>query len=111
MLLDPSATSVQTNVRSERPIPPYAGTEGAKRAENNRSESGQTSQAAPDVVTRISAAALEASRALTQAGQAADKSAAEESVRASERREPLPEQAPEQLTRAGQRFRGVNLIV
>lgn len=110
MLLDPSATSVQTNVRSERPVSPYAGSEGEKKAKSNRSESGQTSQASPDVVTKISAAALEASRALTQAGQAADKSAAEESVRASERREP-PEQAPDQRPPSGQRFRGVNLVV
>lgn len=111
MPLDLSATSVQTNVRSERPLSPYAGSEGEKKAKSNRSESGQTSQASPDVVTRISAAALEASRALTQAGQAADKSAAEESVRASERREPPPEQPPEQRTPSGQRFRGVNLVV
>jgi hypothetical protein len=87
MLLDPSATSVQTNVKTERPVSPYAQAEGAKKAENNRSESGQTSQASPDVVTKISAAALEASRAVTQAGQAADQKP-RRSHAAAERREP-----------------------
>ncbi|MFA6284452.1 MAG: hypothetical protein WC633_09950 [Desulfurivibrionaceae bacterium] len=111
MPLDPSATSVQTNVRTERPVSPYAGSEGEKRAERNRSESGQTSQAAPDVVTKISAAALEASRALTQAQQAADQNAAEESVRESERREPPARQQQEQNTRMEQRSRGVNVVV
>ncbi|MFA7348358.1 MAG: hypothetical protein WCZ86_11405 [Desulfurivibrionaceae bacterium] len=111
MLLDPSATSVQTNVRTERPVSPYAQAEGAKKAENNRSESGQTSQASPDVVSKISAAALEESRALTQAGQAADQNAAEESVRAAERREPPPRQEQEQNMRAEQRSRGVNVVV
>jgi len=111
MLFDPSATSGQANVRAERPVFPYAGAEGAKKAENNRSESGQTSQASPDVVTRISAAALEASRALTQAGQAADKSGAEESVRASERREPPPREPQGEKTQAQRRSGGVNLVV
>jgi hypothetical protein len=111
MPLDPSATSVQTNVRSERPVSPYAGSEGEKRAKSNRSESGQTSQASPDVVTRISAAALEASRALTQAGQAADQSGAEDSVRESERREPPPRESQEQSMRREQRSRGVNVVV
>lgn len=111
MLLDPSATSVQTNVRTERPVSPYAQAEGAKKAENNRSESGQTSQASPDVVSKISAAALEASRALTQAGQAADQNAVEESVRESERREPPPRQQQEQSARMEQRSRGVNVVV
>lgn len=111
MLLDPSATSVQTNVRTDRPVSPYAQAEGAKKAENNRSESGQTSQASPDVVSKISAAALEASRALTQAGQAADQNAAEESVRESERREPPPRQQQEQSARMEQRSRGVNVVV
>jgi len=111
MPLDPSATSVQTNVRTERPVSPYAGSEGEKRAERNRSESGQTSQAAPDVVTKISAAALEASRALTQAQQAADQNAAEESVRESERREPPARQQQEQNARMEQRSRGVNVVV
>ncbi len=111
MLLDPSATSVQTNVRSERPVSPYAGSEGEKKARSNRSESGQTSQASPDVVTKISAAALEASRALTQAGQAADQSAPEESVRESERREPPARQPQEQRTQTERRSRGVNVVV
>jgi len=100
MPLDPSATSVQTNVRSERPVSPYAG-----------SESGQTSQASPDVVTKISAAALEASRALTQAGQAADESAPEESVRESERREPSARPPQEQRIQTERRSRGVNVVV
>jgi hypothetical protein len=111
MPLDSSATSVQTNVRTERPVSPYAGSEGEKKAERNRSEAGQTSQAAPDVVTKISAAALEASRALTQAQQAADQNAAEESVREAERREPPPRQEQEQRTRTEQRSRGVNVVV
>lgn len=111
MPLDPSATSVQTNVRSERPVSPYAGSEGEKKAKSNRSESGQTSQASPDVVSRISAAALEASRALTQAGQAADQNGPEESVRESERREPPPRESREQSTRREQRARGVNVVV
>ncbi|MFH1021649.1 MAG: hypothetical protein V1782_13720 [Pseudomonadota bacterium] len=111
MPLDPSATSVQTNVRTERPVSPYAGAEGERKAKNNRSESGQTSQASPDVVSKISAAALEASRALTQAGQAADQNAAEESVRAAERREPPPRQEQEQNMRAENRSRGVNVVV
>ena len=111
MLLDPSATSVQANVRTERPVSPYAGAEGEKKAENNRSESGQTSQASPDVVSNISAAALEASRALTQAGQAADQNGPEESVRESERREPPPRQQQEQRARTEERSRGVNVVV
>lgn len=111
MPLDPSATSVQTNVRSERPVSPYAGSEGEKKARSNRSESGQTSQASPDVVTKISAAALEASRALTQAGQAADQNAAEEAVRESERRGGQSRQQQEQSTRREQRSRGVNVVV
>jgi len=111
MLLDPSATSVQANARTERPVSPYAQAEGAKKAENNRSESGQTSQASPDVVTKISAAALEASRAVTQAGQAADQNAAEEAMRAAERREPPPRQQQEQNARMEQRSRGVNVVV
>lgn len=111
MPLDPSATSVQTNVRSERPVSPYAGSEGEKKAKSNRSESGQTSQASPDVVTRLSAAALEASRALTQAGQAADQNGPEESVRESERREPPPREPQEQSMRREQRARGVNVVV
>ena len=111
MPLDSSATSVQTNVRSERPVSPYAGSEGEKKAKNNRSESGQTSQASPDVVTKISAAALEASRALAQAGQTADQNAPEESVRAAERREPPPRPPQEQSTRTQQRSRGVNVVV
>ena len=111
MLLDPSATSVQANVRTERPVSPYAGAEGEKKAKNNRSESGQTSQASPDVVNKISAAALEASRALTQAGQAADKNAAEEAVRAAARREPPPRPQQEQRAQTEQRSRGVNVVV
>lgn len=111
MPLDPSATSVQTNVRSERPLSPYAGSEGEKKARSNRSESGQTSQASPDVVTRISAAALEASRALTQTGQAADQTGPEESVRESERRELRPREQQEQSARREQRSRGVNVVV
>jgi len=111
MPLDPSATSVQTNVRSERPVSPYAGSEGEKKARSNRSESGQTSQASPDVVTKISAAALEASRALTQAGQAADESAPEESVRESERREPSARPPQEQRIQTERRSRGVNVVV
>ena len=111
MLLDPSATSVQTNVRTERPVSPYAGAEGDKKAKNNRSESGQTSQASPDVVSKISSAALEASRALAQTRQTADKNAAEESVRAAEKRQPPPRQQQEQNTRAQQRSRGVNVVV
>ncbi|HCC53669.1 MAG TPA: hypothetical protein DEQ20_01885 [Desulfobulbaceae bacterium] len=103
MPLDPSATSVQTNVRSERPLSPYAGAEGEKKAKNNRSESGQTSQASPDVVTNISAAALEASRALAQAGQTADQNAPDELVRESERREtPSAPEASRTLTQAEQ---------
>ena len=111
MPLDPSATSVQTNVRSERPVSPYAGSEGEKKAKSNRSESGQTSQASPDVVTKISAAALEASRAVAQADQAADQNAAEESLREAERREPPPRQEQEQRARTEQRSRGVNVVV
>ena len=111
MLLDPSATSVQTNVKTERPVSPYAQAEGAKKVENNRSESGQTSQASPDVVTKISAAALQASRAVTQAGQAANQNGPEESVRESERREPPPRQQQEQNARVQQRSRGVNVVV
>lgn len=112
MPLDPSATSVQTNVRSERPASPYAGTEGAKKkTDSNRSESGQTSQASPDVVAKISAAALEESRAVAQAEQTADQNAAEESVRESERREPPPRQEQEQRTRTERRSRGVNVVV
>ena len=111
MPLDPSATSVQTNVRTERPVSPYAGSEGEKKAKSNRSESGQTSQASPDVVTKISAAALEASRAVAQADQAADQNAAEESLREAERREPPPRQEQEQRARTEQRSRGVNVVV
>ena len=111
MPIDPSATSVQTNVRTERPVSPYAGSEGEKKSKNNRSESGQTSQASPDVVARISAAALQASRALTQAGQAADQSGPEESVRESERREPPARQPQEQRARTEQRPRGINVVV
>jgi len=110
MPLDPSATSVQTNVRTERPVSPYAQAERAKKAESNRSESGQTSQASPDVITKISAAALEASRALTQAGQAADENGPEESVRESERREPPPREQ-EQRTQTERRSSGVNVVV
>ena len=106
MPLDPSAISVQTNARTERPVSPYAGSEGEKKAKNNRSESGQTSQASPDVVTKISAAALDASRALAQAGQAANQNPPEESVRESEKRQPQ-----EQRTQTQQRSRGVNVVV
>jgi len=109
MLLDPSATSVQTNVRTDRPVSSYAETEGTRKAEGDRSESGRTSQSSPDVVSRISAATLEASRALTQAGQAADQNEPEESVRESERREPPRQQ--EQVARTDQRSRGVDLLV
>lgn len=111
MLLDPSATSVQSNVKTERPVPPYAVPEGENKAKSNRSESGQTSAASPDVVTNISAAALDASRALTQAGQAANQNAPEESVRESERREPPAKQQQEQSAQGGQRSRGVNVVV
>ncbi|HIJ91317.1 MAG: hypothetical protein OEV89_11660 [Desulfobulbaceae bacterium] len=111
MLLDPSATSVQTNVKTDRPVSPYAGAEGDRKPKNNRTESGQTSQASPDVVTKISAAALEASRAVTQAGQAADQNGPEESVRESERREPPSRQQQEQRTQMQQRSRGVNVVV
>jgi len=111
MLLDSSATSGQANVRTERPLSPYAGAEGAKKAERNRPESGQTSQASPDVVSRISAVALETSRALTQAGQAADQSGAEESVRESERREPPPREPQGETTQAQRRSGGVNILV
>ncbi|MFA6498100.1 MAG: hypothetical protein WCV64_02060 [Desulfurivibrionaceae bacterium] len=62
-------------------------------------------------MTKISAAALEASRALTQAGQAADQNAPEEAVRAAERREPPPRPPQEQNTRTQQRSRGVNVVV
>ncbi|MHB8149941.1 MAG: hypothetical protein ACYDIB_07240 [Desulfobulbia bacterium] len=111
MPLDPSATSVQANVRTERPASPYAEAGGAKKTDSNRTESGQTSQASPDVVTKISAAALEASRAVAQADQAADQNAAEESLRARERREPPPRQPEEQNARMEQRSRGVNVVV
>ena len=110
MPLDPSATSVQTNVRTERPVSTYAEAEGERKSKNNRSESGQTSQASPDVVTKISAAALAESRALTQAGQAADENAPEDAVRQAERREP-PRQPLEQRPQAEQRSRGVNVLV
>ena len=111
MLLDPIATSGQVNVRAERPASSYIGSEETKKAESNRSESGQTSQASPDVVSKISVAALEASRALTQARQVADKSAAEESVRASERREPPPGKPQGEMPQAQRRSGGVNLMV
>jgi hypothetical protein len=111
MLFDPGITSGQANGRTERSVSSYAGADETKKAYRERSESGRTSQESSGVVTRISAAALEASRALTQAEQAADKSAAEESVRESERREPPPGELQGQRTPAQQRSGGVNVVV
>lgn len=111
MVLDPTATSVQTNVRTDRTAS-APGADYANRERNNtRQESGQTSQNSPDVVTNISAAALEASRAVTQPTQTADQNRAEESVGEQERREPAVSQRQEQMSRTEQQRRGINLVV
>ncbi len=101
MVLDPSTISAQPNIRTERPEPINTGVEQTNRARPERPEAGQTSEVSPDVVNNVSAAALEASRAATQAPQPADDTPTEDAVRASERRveqrppEPPPE-PPEQ---------------
>ncbi|MGV1099542.1 hypothetical protein ACUUL3_09090 [Thiovibrio sp. JS02] len=110
MLLDPTATSVQTNVKTDRSnAAPQA--DYASRAKNTpRQEAGQTSQTSPDVITSISAAALEASRAVTQPAQTANQNRAEETVRESERREPPARQQQEQMSRSEQQRRGIDLV-
>ncbi|MFZ5773956.1 MAG: hypothetical protein ACOY3Z_00495 [Thermodesulfobacteriota bacterium] len=108
MVLDPTATSVQANVRTERPAAP-AGADDAGRLKSTRQETGQTSRTSPDVV-RISAAALEAARAVRQPAQPADQGAAEETVRESERRESPARQQQELRTRTEQQRKPIDLM-
>jgi hypothetical protein len=84
MVLDPTASSVQTNIRTERPTT-YATEKQPDRAKAERPETGQTSEANSAVVTNISAAALEASRAATPAEQGAEQDRAADAVRNAER--------------------------
>lgn len=86
MVLDPSASSAQTNIRTERPTT-YATEKQTDRAKAERPETGQTSEANPAVVTNISAAALEASRAATPPEQGAEQERAADAVRNAERRQ------------------------
>lgn len=84
MVLDPTASSVQTNIRTERPTT-YTTEKQTDRAKAERPETGQTSEKNPAVVTNISAAALEASRAATAAEQGAEQERAADTVRNAER--------------------------
>lgn len=108
-MLDPTATSVQTNVRAERPAPNVGSGETA-RLRNTRQETGETSRTSPDVVTKISAAGLEASRAVTQPARSADQGAAEETVRESERREPPARQQQEVQMRTEQQRKSIDVM-
>jgi len=84
MVLDPTASSVQTNIRTERPSSYTTETRPGK-ATAERPEAGQTSEANPAVVANISAAALEASRAATPPEQSADEERAADAVRNADR--------------------------
>ncbi|HIJ78100.1 MAG: hypothetical protein OEY01_02175 [Desulfobulbaceae bacterium] len=109
MILDPTATGAQNNIRTDRPEP-YSGSEQANRTRTRRQESNQTSEVSPDVVNEISAAALEASRALSQASQTADQNPPEDMVRASERREEPPPAPREQPPPAQEQRRSIDLV-
>lgn len=87
MLLDATATSVQSNVRTDRPAVHSGSEEGSRPGGEVRQEAGQTSRTSPDVVMNVSAATLESSRALSRSSQAADQNGTREAVRESERRE------------------------
>lgn len=109
MVLDPTATAVQTNMRTERPVSNVGGGDTA-RVRNTRQETGETSRTSPDVVAKISAAGLEASRAVTQPARPADQGAAEETVRESERREPPARQEQEVRMRTEQQRKSIDLM-
>lgn len=97
MVLDPTASSVQINTRTERPTN-YTTENRSDKARTEHPEAGQTSEASPAVVSRISAAALEASRAATPPEQGADQERAADAVENADRgqdraarREEMPE--------------------
>lgn len=84
MVLDPiSAAPAAT--RAERPDAMAQANE-PERVRPERPETGQTSEAAPAVVTNLSAAAKETARPVNEAQQAADESRAREAVQAAEQR-------------------------
>lgn len=109
MALDPTATGAQANIRTDRPEP-YSDSEQSNRARTRRQESNQTSEVSPAVVNEISAAALESSRALSQASQAADQNPPEEMVRAAERREDVPPLREEPPPPALEQGRNIDLV-
>jgi len=111
MFSDATATSAQTNVRTDRAVSTSQADYANRTKNTNRQESGQTSQTSPDVIASVSAAALEASRAVTQPAQSADQNRAEETVRESERREAPVKQQQEQVSAREQQRKGVNLVV
>jgi len=87
MLLDTTATSVQNNVRTDRPAVHSAAEQGSRSGGEVRQEAGQTSRISPDVVMHVSAATLESSRALPRSSQAADQNGTREALRELESRE------------------------
>ena len=110
MLLDPTATAVQTNVKTDRSGAALQEDYANRATNGKRQESGQTSQASPDVVTTLSAAGLEASRAVTQPEQSVNQNRSEEMVRESERREPPARQAEERASGSERQGRSINLL-
>lgn len=111
MLLDTTAIAAQNNVRTDRPAV-YSGTEGGSRPGGEvRQEAGQTSQASPGVVMHVSAAALEASRALTQPSQAADQNGTREALREAKERDVSANVPQEQMLRNDRPRQAVDLVV
>jgi hypothetical protein len=87
MLLDTTTTSVQNNVRTDRPVVHSTAEQGSRPGGEVRQEAGQTSRISPDVVMNVSAATLESSRATSRASQAADQNGTREDLRELESRE------------------------
>lgn len=112
MVLDPTASSVQTNTRTERPTN-YTIENRSDKARTERPEAGRTSEADPAVVASISAAALEASRAATPPEQGADEERAADAVRNADRgqdRAARREEMPERDEAAESRRRRIDIL-
>ncbi len=112
MLLDLNNLAVQGNTGTDRPLP--ANTPAAQsRSAGERSESGQTSAAGPAVVTKISAAALETSRAVNAPEQAADGNRPGDAVRAtgSERQQTGPQRATTEPAASPAQRPGIDVVV
>lgn len=112
MLLDINNLAVQGNSGADR-LPSANTTAAQSRSAGERSESGQTSAAGPAVVTKISAAALETSRAVNAPEQAADGNRPGDAVKepGSERQQAGPQQTTTDPAAAPAQRPGIDVMV